>query len=121
MEFRYNSPTLKVRRRTLRKKSTDAERALWQRLRGRQFHGLKFLRQYSVGPYVVDFYCSKQRLAIELDGSQHMETDVENRDKQRSRYLRSHKIQVLRFWNNEVFQNIEGVLQKVEEAVGNPS
>ncbi len=107
----YNRSSVMPRRKELRKNQTDAELQLWQEVRGNRLEGCKFYRQYSVGPYILDFYCPKARLAIELDGSQH----VENRDydRQRSLFLNGHDITVLRFWNNEVFNNLEGVLLKV--------
>ena len=67
----FNWPSAKTRRRSLRKSSTDAERKLWSKLRNKQLAGLKFFRQYSVGPYILDFYCPTLRLDIEADGGQH--------------------------------------------------
>lgn len=69
MKFTYNDEILKLRRKELRKSETDAEKIIWKYLRNKQFYGIKFLRQYSVGPYIVDFYCPFDRLAIELDGA----------------------------------------------------
>ena len=92
--------------RQLRKNSTRAERKLWRYLRLRSLAGFKFVRQQPIGPYVVDFVCREQRLVIEVDGSQHADN---RRDAVRDRWLAAHRYRVLRFWNNEVLGNIEGV------------
>jgi len=110
----------KDRRRTLRRNQTEAERVLWKHLRNRGLHGLKFFRQYSVGPFIVDFYCPMLKLAIELDGGQHAEKETQEYDEERSDYLISVGIEVMRFWNNDVMGNIEGVLEKIAERF-NPS
>lgn len=110
----YNSKDLKERRRNLRKTQTDAEKLLWRHLRNKQFLGLKFFRQYSVGIYILDFYCPAKKLGIELDGSQHMDASHTTYDENRSSILKGHTIHVIRFWNNEVIQNVEGVLEKIK-------
>ena len=117
MKFIRNNPTLKQRRRNLRRDQTNAEKILWQRLRNRQLCGMKFFRQFSVGPYVLDFHCPKSNLAIELDGGQHAEDEKREYDKYRSEYLKSHGIEVVRFWNNEVMMNIDGVLIRITERI----
>ena len=117
MNLLYNSFKLKYKRRALRVNQTDAERLLWRHLRNKQVNDLKFFRQYSVGSYILDFYCPAKRLAIEVDGSQHDETKNQIHDKRRSLYLEQQGITVIRFWNNEVLGNIEGVIQKIEELV----
>ncbi len=89
---------------------TPQEAILWARLRRSQL-GSKFKRQHSVGPYILDFYCPKKKLAIELDGSQHIEN--KDYDIERSKYLSILDIKVIRFWNNEVNANINGVIQKI--------
>ena len=113
MRFLRNDPTLKRRRRELRRNQTDAERALWGKVRNKQFFGMKFFRQYSIGPYILDFYCPAMKLVVELDGGQHNESDKKGRDAARSEYLKSQGIDVMRFWNNEVLLDIEGVLSKM--------
>lgn len=120
MKYLHNDPTLKHRRRALRKNQTDAEKALWAHLRNKQFHGLRFFRQYSIGSYILDFYCPSIKVAIELDGGQHNETGGKAYDALRSEYLKDKGINVLRFWNNEVLLNMDGILYKVEEKC-NPS
>lgn len=101
--------------RKLRSEMTDAESCLWRRLRARQIHGLKFRRQHPVGKYILDFACIEARLVIEVDGGQHYE--LQNQDSKRSAWLESQGWKVLRFWNNEVLQNIEGVLAEVLNAL----
>lgn len=94
--------------RDLRHATTDAEQRLWYLLRNRRLDGFKFRRQHPVPPYVLDFYCDLQRLAIELDGGQHV--DAAARDVRRDGFLRGHGIRVLRFWNDAVFKETETVL-----------
>jgi very-short-patch-repair endonuclease len=92
--------------RRLRRNSTRAEQKLWLYLRSRSLAGFKFVRQKPVGPYVVDFVCREKRLVVEVDGGQH----AENRgDAVRDRWLTEDRYRILRFWNNEVMENIEGV------------
>jgi len=83
--------------------------------------GLKFFRQYGVGPFILDFYCPAQRLAIEVDGGQHADVYGQQRDIHRNRYLGELNIRVIRFWNNDVLQNIEGVGIKIREEAGKRS
>ena len=109
----FNNRKLKGRRRELRKNQTDAEKVLWSKLRGQRFGGLKFFRQYSVGPYILDFYCPKLRLAIELDGGQHAEPTRQEYDEARTEHLTTKEIRVLRFWNNQVLTETDAVLQRI--------
>jgi very-short-patch-repair endonuclease len=101
----------------LRRTQTDAEKALWARLRNRQLDGMRFRRQQPIGPYVVDFVCLERKLIVEIDGGQHNEEETVIRDDDRTRWLRGRHYQVLRFWNNEVMTNPEGVLQRIKQAV----
>lgn len=112
-----NDRILKDRRRDLRARSTDAERLLWQKLRGRQVCNLKFFRQFSIGPYILDFYCPEKKIAIELDGSQHTTEQGVAYDVERTAYLTGKDVKVMRFWNNEVLTNVDGVVMKVLEVV----
>ncbi len=114
MTFLKNDPILKERRRELRRKQTDAERVFWIKVRNKQFLGLKFFRQYSLGPYILDFYCPEIKLAVELDGGQHNVSDGREYDAARTNYLNAHGVEVLRFWNNEVLVNIDGVFAMLE-------
>ncbi len=109
MYFNNNNQKLKPLRQQLRRNQTDAERKLWNLIRGRQLLNLKFVRQYSFGNYILDFYCSEKKLAIELDGGQHAEVKNIQSDNERTEYLNNHGIKVIRFWNNEVMNNIDGV------------
>jgi len=113
MKFSKNDPTLKQRRRELRRNQSDAERALWARVRNKQFFGMKFFRQYSIGPYILDFYCPTAKLALELDGGQHNYSDNREYDTVRSGYLKAKGIDVIRFWDNDVLLDIESVLSKL--------
>lgn len=92
----------------LRKASTDAENFLWRYLRAKQLAGLKFRRQEPIENYIVDFACFERRLVIEVDGGQHAARKLE--DRKRDGHLKSSGFKVLRFWNNEILTNIEGVL-----------
>ena len=102
--------------RALRKSMTDAEQLMWHCLRQKQLGGFRFRRQHPFERFVLDFYCCEARLAVELDGGQHNEPDNIARDTERTAFLEQHGIQVIRFWNNELFQNLEGVLQSVYDA-----
>lgn len=101
--------TIKQFSRNLRNNPTDAEKILWKHLRSQQLHGLKFRRQVPIDNYIVDFLCFEKRLVIELDGGQHS-PEI---DAARTAYLESKGFLVMRFWNNDVFQNIEGVLETI--------
>ena len=102
---------LKTLTRKLRKNHTDAEKLLWNRLRSRQVAGCKFKRQFAIEHYIVDFVCLSRNLIIELDGGQHNEaTDY---DTTRTKFLTAKGFKVIRFWNNEVFDETETVLEKI--------
>ncbi|HNB26135.1 MAG TPA: DUF559 domain-containing protein [Alphaproteobacteria bacterium] len=108
------------RARQLRATQTDVERLLWLRLRDRRLNGAKFRRQVPLGPYIVDFVCMDSRLVIELDGSQH--ADQTSYDAARTDFLKSQGYRVLRFWNNELLENEQGVLTTiVNELTGSTS
>ncbi|WP_416193239.1 endonuclease domain-containing protein [Nitrobacter sp. TKz-YC01] len=96
--------------RRLRTNSTDAEAKLWKHLRARQIDGRKFVRQAPVGPYFCDFVCREQKLVVEVDGGQHA---ASRKDKRRDHYLTMNGYHVLRFWNNDVLGNIEGVVSVI--------
>jgi very-short-patch-repair endonuclease len=102
--------------RKLRRDMTDAERKLWSLLRNNRL-GVKFRRQVPYGPYILDFYCVKAHLVVELDGSQHYTPEGKRQDAERDAYLRSDGLEVLRFLNDEVFTNEEGVEQMIYEKV----
>jgi very-short-patch-repair endonuclease len=106
--LRGKDQTRAERARSLRRALTPAEFALWTRLRGRQLGGFKFVRQEPVDRYYVDFVCRERRLIVELDGGQH--SDRSN-DRQRDSNLCARGYRVIRIWNNDVIENLEGVLQ----------
>ena len=101
--------------RTLRRQQGDAERRLWRYLRARQLSGVKFRRQQPIGSYVVDFCALDPELVIEVDGGQHMERAVQ--DAQRSSYLQGCGYTVLRFWNDDVLQRTEAVLEQIGQEI----
>jgi very-short-patch-repair endonuclease len=112
MILAYNHD-LKQHSQTLRKKMTEAENHLWKRLRGKQIGGLQFYRQKTIGNFIVDFFCAKANLVIELDGGQHYSDEGILRDAGRDRYLKAQGLQVLRFSDRDVFVNTEGVLKQI--------
>jgi len=113
MEFLRNDPTLKQRRRELRRNQTEAEKTLWVHLRKKQFYSMKFFRQYSIGPYMLDFYCPTMKLAVELDGGQHNLCENKEYESVRSEYLKAQGVEVMRFWNHEVLLDMESVLSEL--------
>ncbi len=96
--------------RKLHKNPTDAEIRLWSRLRGRQLAGFKFTNQFPIGPFVVDFAERTAHIAIELDGGQHAESTT---DPERTAIIEAHGYQVIRYWNNDVLSNTDGVLEDI--------
>ncbi|MBS4077457.1 endonuclease domain-containing protein [Pseudomonas rustica] len=106
-------PTLVQFSRQLGADQTDCELLLWQRLRSRQIANLKFRRQFPCPPYVLDFYCAELKLAIELDGGQHFETSGLIHDQRRTLYLYQQGIEVVRFSNLEVLQQMDAVLEQI--------
>ena len=105
--------------RTLRHNQTDTERELWHLLRGRELAGYKFRRQVPLGPYITDFVCLSARLIVELDGGQHGEQITYDSD--RTKWLEAQNFRVLRFWNNQVFEEREAVLETILSALIAPS
>ncbi len=109
----YNLKKNKNIRKVLRQNMTKPEIILWSYLKGKQFQGYKFRRQQGIGNYIVDFYCPKLKLVIELDGEQHSEQENIVYDKIRTNYLNSLNIKVLRYWNNEIYKNLDGVIEDI--------
>ena len=105
--------------RKLRRSSTEVERILWYRIRDKQIEDFRFRRQRPIGKYIVDFVCLDAMLIIEVDGGQH--ADAVLADAARTRFLESLGYRVLRFWNNEVIENLEGVLERIREALLQPA
>jgi very-short-patch-repair endonuclease len=110
----YNK-NLKQPSRQLRENMADAERHLWSKVRMKQLKGRQFYRQKPIGDYIVDFYCPKAKLVIEVDGSQHFSDEVTSYDRIRDECLSSLGLRVLRFTNTEVLTNAEGVLERISE------
>ena len=110
----YNKE-LKLRSRELRSSMTDAEIKLWSKLRRKQLHSLQFCRQKSIGNFIVDFYCPKARLVIEVDGGQHYQERGMARDAARDSYLRGLGLEVIRFSTRDVLYNLEGVIAVIVE------
>ena len=98
----------------LRKRMTDAERALWQHLKASQFDGLKFRRQEQIGRFIADFVCFERGIIIEADGGKH--AIEREKDEERTQWLNSQGFTVLRFWNNDILSNIEGVMEVIRSA-----
>ena len=107
---------IKVFSRKLRRDMTIAEQCLWRRIRTQQL-GVKFRRQHPAGIYILDFACVELMLALELDGGQHAEAQV--KDEKRTKWLEAKGWKVLRFWNNELLKNIDGVLEEINHTLSN--
>ena len=105
------------RARGLRQDQTDAERQLWRRLRNRLLGGFKFVRQEPIGPYFADFVCREEKLVIEVDGATHSAEDECGRDERREQLLRDRGDRIVRFDNDEVYRNIQGVLDTILAAL----
>lgn len=109
----FNKASEKIKRRMLRKNMPLAEVILWTKLKDKGFGGYKFRRQYSVGKFVIDFYCPMLKLAIEVDGDSHFTEEAKLSDRERQVMIEDFGIIVLRFTNNEIYENIDGVMNKI--------
>ncbi len=105
-----------ARARTLRQNMTEAERRLWQRMRSHQIKGYKFRRQVPIGHYIADFVCHEARLIVEIDGGQHDRSSP--REVERSGFLENQGYRILRFWNIEVLENLDGVHETIADELG---
>ena len=112
----YDQPTL-VKAKRLRRDLTDTERKLWSILRSRQFEGAKFRRQQPIGPFIADFVCQEQRLIVEADGGQHADSIS---DASRTTFLESRGYRVLRVWNNDIIESLDGVARAIAAALATP-
>jgi very-short-patch-repair endonuclease len=101
--------------RCLRREQTEAESLLWQHLRGKRLKGAKFRRQHAIGGHIVDFCCLRHGLVIEVDGGQH--TEETEKDAARTARLEAQGFKVIRFWNDDVLRNLEGVLASIAESL----
>jgi very-short-patch-repair endonuclease len=117
MTMVFNKASVKGRRKQLRSTMPEAEVILWSQLKNKQLSGIKFRRQYSVGRYVVDFYCAKKKLAIEIDGDSHYMLHAPERNEGRQQWIEQFGIRFLRFTNDDVRKNLHGVLDAIDEAV----
>jgi very-short-patch-repair endonuclease len=102
----------KERAKSLRKNMSEAEKALWYALKDRRIDNCKFRRQFSIGAYIVDFVCLEKKLIIEADGGQHNSNSY---DRKRDGWLKEQGFEVLRFWNNDILQNLNAVLEKIQD------
>ncbi len=112
----HDKPELRDVRRALRRDGTPSEALLWLRLKNRQVHGRRFRRQHGIGPFVVDFYCPLERLAIELDGSVHNNAIASANDQARQAWLYAQGIRVIRFDNQAILDDMEGVVDAIANA-----
>jgi very-short-patch-repair endonuclease len=115
MTLIFNRTRMKERRRELRKNETEAENVLWEQIRDRKLAGIKFRRQYSIGAFVVDFYCPSLKLAIEVDGSVHETEKAKIYDRYRQKGIEELKIKFLRFSNSEIVNDISQVLDIITQ------
>ena len=115
MTLHYNRTKEKWRRKDLRKKSTKAEKILWEYLRNRNLAGFKFKRQYSVDSFIIDFYCPKVKLGIEVDVEVHFTEEAKNYDENRSGFLSDFGIDIIRFRNDDIYNNLKVVLNTIED------
>ncbi|MBI1803755.1 MAG: endonuclease domain-containing protein [Ignavibacteriae bacterium] len=113
----YNRLSERERRKHLRNNMPSAEVIVWSRLQRRQIHGCKFRRQFSVGPYVLDFYSAELKLAIEIDGDSHFQAGAETYDKARQISIEQLGVKFLRFTNIDVYKNLKGVFESISETI----
>jgi very-short-patch-repair endonuclease len=113
----YNRTSEKEKRRLLRNNLTRAEVILWSRLQRKQILGYKFRRQFSVGSYVIDFYCPELKLAIEIDGTSPFKEEIEKYDHHRQESIEKLGISFLRFTNNDIYKNLNGIVQVIGDKI----
>ncbi|VEP14003.1 conserved hypothetical protein [Hyella patelloides LEGE 07179] len=109
--IRGTTPEIKLRAKQLRNNMTPAEKVLWEALRKKPLNGLKFRRQHPVGRFILDFYCAQYKLVVEIDGEIHL--TQQEYDAARTKHLNSYGYKVIRFSNNEVFHNLDSVLERI--------
>jgi len=112
----FNKKSLKDFRKELRTNLTSAETVMWTALQKNQLENRKFRRQHSIGNYIVDFYCPSEKMAIELDGADHYTLEGSDNDFKRDKYLNSLGITVLRFENQDIFNNLDAVLEQIKSS-----
>jgi very-short-patch-repair endonuclease len=117
MALVFNRKKEQNKRRHLRKNMPKAEVLLWLKLKNRQMHGERFLRQYGVDQFILDFYCPRLRLAIEADGDSHFVPGAEDYDNERQEYIEKYGIHFMRFTNEDVNRNIDGICQALYDKI----
>ncbi|MEK7616233.1 MAG: endonuclease domain-containing protein [Patescibacteria group bacterium] len=117
MSYIYNNSIFKERRRELRNNQTEAEKILWKYIRNRQIEQCRFRRQFSVGPYILDFYCPRIRLAIEIDGQQHGKSESVVYDKEREEFMNDLDITTIRYGNNDVIRDPRQVVEDIRKHI----
>jgi very-short-patch-repair endonuclease len=117
IKMKNYAPRLRANSRSLRRKATPQEIILWSKIKNRNFHNLKFRRQHVIDKYIVDFVCLEKKLVVELDGLQHKREKDLKYDANRTTHLETLGFTVLRFWNNEVNDNLVGVMLRIEEFI----
>lgn len=116
----YNKSSQKEKRRYLRHHMPKAEIILWSVLKNKKVLGYKFRRQYSVGSFVLDFYCPRLKLALEVDGDSHFNSVARIYDQKRQKYIEEFGIKFLRFTNNDIYTNFDGVIEEIIRTVSRP-
>ncbi len=113
----YNKSSEKPKRQALRNNMPLAEKIIWAKLRNQQIEGCKFCRQYSIDAFVVDFYTPELKLVIEIDGDSHYQEGIPEYDYERQLFLESKITKVLRFTNQEIYKELEGVVERIREVI----
>ncbi len=106
------------RAKELRQTETEAEKLLWEQLRAKKINGFKFRRQHAIERFIADFYCHKAKLVIEVDGGIHKKAEIKERDKNRSAEIEKYDVKIIRFTNEEIFNNMERVIEKIRLELG---
>ena len=114
--YDHNCKEQRIIRQSLRNNATSVESILWKALKGKQVDGLKFRRQFGVGPYILDFYCPEIRLGIELDGEVHKSAEAHEYDEIRSTFMKKNRIGILRFDNDVVTKNMDAIIEAIKKA-----
>ena len=117
MEKVFNRKSQKRVRQYLRNNATNAEKLLWESLKGKQLDGHKFRRQHGIERYIVDFYCAEKKLAIEIDGATHSTTSEKEHDRVKAEHIQAHGVHLIRFTNDDVYDNIDAVLEGILSAL----
>ena len=114
-DYKSNKKELKIFRKTLRNNLTPAEATLWKHIKNKQIYNIQWRREFSVGPYILDFYCPKAKLAIELDGKEHYTIAGDKYDYERDNFISSKGIKILRYENKEIWESIERVVEEINK------